>query len=346
MSERTPVYARLLGLVEQSLAGDLGAALEKLWAQREFLAYYERPNLLLAALRYSALIEGPAHPLYAAVVHDPPDLDAVTPSALAGAIAPARGDFWQAVATRGMQTNETTRAVAWMWPAHLLARAGVTRPLALVDLGASAGLNLIADRLPIPWTDELGSPLELTPRPVVRVRLGLDRAPVDVRGEDGVLWLRACVWAGDRAREERLELAIAEFGARAGGDDGPRLEACNLVDAPARLQAIDESLTVLAFQTIVRDYLSTKDLERYENGMRAWLAGRPPLTALWAELELEEQQRPPEQSAAVAVHFCDSQGDVRHLVLARTHPHPRQLLRDRQAVDGFVRAFAAGGAGA
>ena len=60
-----------------------------------------------------------------------------------------------------MKTNETSRALAWLWPASL---AGGGRRIALADVGASAGLNLVADALPNPWTTEDGSPLEVAGR--------------------------------------------------------------------------------------------------------------------------------------------------------------------------------------
>jgi hypothetical protein len=64
------------------------------------------------------------------------------------AIAPERTRFWQALRERAVQTNETTRAVTWLWPAALLGAAGKRRAIALVDIGTSAGLNLTADALP------------------------------------------------------------------------------------------------------------------------------------------------------------------------------------------------------
>jgi hypothetical protein len=46
--------------------------------------------------------------------------------------------------------------------------------------------------------------------------LGLDLAPLDMRGEDAAMWLRACVWPSDRPRLLRLE----HFRAAASRADG------------------------------------------------------------------------------------------------------------------------------
>jgi hypothetical protein len=107
----------------------------------------ERPLLLLAALRYDALCERSTHPLRQAVSDHSGRVEAVTPEAFAAALSPARTRVDEVLRKRAVQTNETTRAVVWLWPAHLLLRAGERRSMALVDLGTSAGLNLIGDDL-------------------------------------------------------------------------------------------------------------------------------------------------------------------------------------------------------
>ena len=104
------------------------------------------------------------------------------------------------------------------------ARAG--RPLDLVELGPSGGLNLLLDRYHFRYGEGewgasdsalalagrergrvpaglLGTPLE------VRGRIGIDRQPVDVASEHGALLLQAFVWADEPERLERVRRAIA-----------------------------------------------------------------------------------------------------------------------------------------
>lgn len=339
LAERAPVYGRLLELLGDRLEGELGRRLASAWAEREFVAFYDRPLLLLASLRDDALREGSSHPLYAALVEDPPRVEAVTEGALAAATTEERELLWRTVARRWVQTNETSRAIAWLWPAHLMSEAGVERPLALVDLGASAGLNLVADALPPMWSDETGEPIPLSPRPPVASRAGLDLAPLDVREEDDARWLRACVWPGDTARLERLELGIAAFHAEAARSGALALEAGPLTAAVEHLRRAPDDTTVLAVQTIVRDYLPARDRERYERSMRAWLVERPPLSSLWCELEVEDPSAPPERSAALTVHLRGRDGALSDVVIARCHPHPRRLWRDLDGLGALRRCF-------
>jgi hypothetical protein len=59
VSERAPAYTRLLELLADALADkSLRDRLRDAWSGRSFGAFYERPLLLLAALRDDALAEG------------------------------------------------------------------------------------------------------------------------------------------------------------------------------------------------------------------------------------------------------------------------------------------------
>jgi hypothetical protein len=214
------------------------------------------------------------------------------------------------------------------------------RPVALVDLGASAGLNLVADKLGHSWVDENAQPVPVLPLPNIVVRLGLDLTPLDVRDPEDAMWLRACVWPSDRARLARLDQALAAFKATAAAPGGPVLESCSLVDAPSRLSSLPDDLFVLCVQTIVRDYLPPSDRTRYEGGMRDWLLRRSPRSALVAELEVDQAAlATPARSATLVLRMASSPGIVDEWVVARTHPHPRQLFMDREAVSRCAAAL-------
>ncbi len=154
------------------------------------------------------------------------------PNALSG----RWGDFVQALdeheeaikarlATHGVQTNEVQRCTALM-PAFLAAVAETRLPLELLELGPSAGLNLLADRYRYRYangsygpedarvvlaTQELDGrvPAELLAQPiVVRRRRGIDLAPVDATTPDGYLLLRSFLWPGLEERVDRLDAAV------------------------------------------------------------------------------------------------------------------------------------------
>ena len=323
MAGRVPVYQRAVELLGEMLDGEVGRRLAKAWSRRTFTAFYDRPLLLLATLRFDALREGPAHPLWAAFAADPPDPDALTAPALAAGLDRdrQRAAVWHSLTRRSVQTNEVSRAVAWRWPAGLLAPAGAA--VALCDLGASAGLNLVADApgLGLAWTAS-GAPLALEP---VRVglRRGFDRAPLDVTREEDADWLRACVWPGERERLERLERAIAAF-----RRSPPALETIEATDIPARLCTLvgenPEPEFWLAYQTVMREYLAASR-EPYLSGMREWLTGLPRGRALWVELEAPPDGATRERPAAIIGHARGAGDEVIDAVLARCEYHPVDL---------------------
>ena len=126
------------------------------------------------------------------------------------------------VAEQPVQTNEVQRCWALL-PAFLTVPRG--RPLDLVELGPSAGLNLLWDRYRYRYGDvSWGAPeatLELSGKPhggppgellartaEVRSRLGIDKAPVDVARAEEARLLEAFVWADQEERLERLRCAI------------------------------------------------------------------------------------------------------------------------------------------
>jgi Uncharacterized protein conserved in bacteria len=344
LKDREPVYERMLALFADATSGEFGARLARLWADRTFNSPYERPLLLLAAVRYDVLCEGTGHPLHDALAGSPVCADAVTPDAFLASLSPTRTRVDEALRGRAVQTNETTRGVVWLWPAHLLSLAGERRSIALVDLGTSAGLNLVADDLPARWVDDREVQLPLEPRPPIALRLGLDIAPLDVRGIDDAMWLRACIWPSDRPRLSRLEQAIEAFIARAARGDAPTLESCSLPRAPGRLSSLPDNLFVLCIQTIVRDYLTAAERETYEAGMQAFLLKRPPHSALVVELEVDLGSLDvPAQSAMLVFRFASAEGKLHTTLMARTHPHPRQLFINPGAVEAFTDAFTPAG---
>jgi hypothetical protein len=169
------------------------------------------------------------------------------------------------VRTQGVQTNEVQRS--WvLLPCFLRAAEllGVDE-LDVVELGPSAGLNLVWDRYRYEyaegdWGPE-GSPLRLNGREESRVparllalaprvarRVGIDRAPVDVTTDDGARLLECFVWAGQNARMQRLERAIDVVRA-----NPPVLVPGDLADD---LPSVLEDRPTIVFQTAVFPYLS------------------------------------------------------------------------------------------
>jgi hypothetical protein len=177
------------------------------------------------------------------------------------------------VAEQDVQTNEAGRCFALL-PAFLeLARAGGRR-LDLLELGPSAGLNLLFDRYAYRYRrgawgpahtdlvlagDERGEvPVELLSVEIeVGRRRGIDLNPIDVTTDEGVRLLRSFVWADQRHRVERLRRAIDI--ARA---DPPELIRGDYVELlPELLADRDRDALTVVFQTASTLYL---DRERYD----------------------------------------------------------------------------------
>lgn len=187
-----------------------------------------RANLLLAAVHYLVL-KGPTHALaryYPSAGGSAADLQGAYPAFRAFALEHA-DQVRQLITTRRVQTNEVARATALMPGFGLIASREAGRPLALVEVGTSAGLLLYWDRFRYDYGEGLVfgpavSPLTLrcqvrgvqrpavpAPFPAVAARMGLDLHPVDVRDPDQALWLRALVWPDQTDRAERLQQAVA-----------------------------------------------------------------------------------------------------------------------------------------
>ncbi len=325
---RSPPYERALALLPSVLAGPPGRFVAAAWRGRRFNVWWDRPLLILASLRNDALREGPSHPLWRGLAAPEPSPDAVTEEALRTALDGSREAVFETLAHRAVQTNETSRAVAWLWPAALAGASGGARTVALADVGASAGLNLVADALPGIWTDAEGVPLEIATNVRAVSRVGLDPSPLDALSEDGARWLRACVWPGERAREARLDAALGAFRAARTRLDAPVLVPVAAANVPARLDilsAADTASLVIAYQTVVRDYLEPGERKEYEAGMRDWLGAQPPGRALWVELEPLGDGA--DLLGSIVAHARAPGGELRDLELGRCELHPSRIER-------------------
>jgi hypothetical protein len=174
-----------------------------------------------------------------------------------------------------VQTNEVQRA--WgLLPVFLSVADG--RPFDLLELGPSAGLNLVWDHYRYRYsTGDWGAgPLELAgdnrePPPaellrrhvsVVR-RRGIDLNPVDVTTEEGARLLQAFVWADQTARLERLRRAIGVL-----RKDPPDLIKGDYVqDLPALLRDREDGAHLVVFQTASTMYLEAEGTERLRSAL-------------------------------------------------------------------------------
>jgi hypothetical protein len=227
-----------------------------------------QPNLLFAAARY--------------LLGEPPDL-----AELHALLSDREGELAGVMLARRTQTNEPARC-ATLLPALAL----LPPPLALVEVGASAGLTLLADKYSYDYdghevtgTDPRAPVLACQPRgpvplparvPEVAWRAGLDLNPLDVTSDDDVRWLQCLVWPGETGRQERLSAAIET----ARRDPPPLYRGDLLTDLPALVSEAPRDATVVIYHSAVLGYVRRADRAEFAETVRGlgavWLSNEGP----------------------------------------------------------------------
>jgi hypothetical protein len=249
-------YERLAGAVSRN--DEILALIAALPPQKQ------QPNLLFGVVR---LLGGP--------VEDP---DAF------GKFTLAR---WPAIEAelrvRATQTNEAGRCAVL-----LPVLATLPQPLALLEVGASAGLCLYPDRYTYRYGEHTvgsaGPVLECaaaglappTRVPDVVWRAGLDVNPLDVTDPADVAWLDALIWPEHTHRRERLRAAAAIAAA-----DPPLLVRGDLVDdLPALAARAPAGATLVVYDVSVLYHVPAGRRAAYMDLVRAlpghWVAVEAP----------------------------------------------------------------------
>lgn len=211
---------------------------------------------------------------------------------------------------RRCQTNEVGRAAAL---AHGFLELSATHalPLRLLEVGASAGLNLRWDRFRYggggsTWGDP-ESPVDLAglwhdpPRRMptavsVAERSGCDLGPLDPADPEAVLALRASVWADQPARLRRLEGALLLAAREPAEVERASAEAW----AAQRLVTPVPGTLTIVYHSVVSEYLPAALLAAFEASVReagtrasaqaplAWLRLEPTTSVRHHALTLSE----------------------------------------------------------
>jgi hypothetical protein len=206
------------------------------------------------------------------------------------------------ILSRATQTNEVGR-LATLVPVMAL----VDGPLALVEVGASAGLCLFPDRYDYAWppagaldgtggavlTADATGPLPVpVAHPEVAWRGGVDLNPLDVTDPDAMAWLENLVWPEQDERRERLREAVA-----VARRDPPELLRGDLYDRlPELLDEATRHGTPVVFHSAVIAYLEDADRVRFGDLMARlvderrcrWISneGRAVLPRITGDLEV------------------------------------------------------------
>jgi hypothetical protein len=257
---RSPAYEALASAVADD-AGIVGFVASLPAAKRQ-------PNLLFAAARY--LLGAPASigSLRDLVRRSPAELDAV-------------------MRTRRTQTNEPARCAVL-----LPALAQLPEPLALIDVGASAGLTMLFDRYSYDYSGHrlagadpdaptlrcrVSGPVPLPSKmPAIVWRIGLDLNPLDVTSDDDVRWLTCLVWPDEEDRAQRLAAAIAS----ARRAPPTIIKGDLLTDLPAVVARAPAGATVVVCHGTVLYYVTPAEREQFADTVRGldvtWLTSEAP----------------------------------------------------------------------
>ncbi|MEL6890752.1 MAG: DUF2332 domain-containing protein [Actinomycetota bacterium] len=232
------------------------------------------------------------------------------------------------MSTRATQTNEAARCAAFV---PVLAE--MHGEVALIEVGASAGLCLFLDRYAYRYDggERLGdSRLEIrvdtahtvkAPQrlPEVSWRAGLDLDPLDVSDADDLSWLQACVWPEHEKRRHRLDLAVEIVGA-----DPPRIDRGDLRDATrALIDDAPRNATKVVFHSAVLAYVDEPSRRAFCTAMRhlveerddvVWLSNEGP-TAV-ADLDVSASPEPPPVAGA---HFHLGHNGTELVALTDSH---------------------------
>ena len=194
------------------------------------------------------------------------------------------------ILTRSTQTNEAARCSAL-----ITALADIEGPVALLEVGASAGLCLYPDRYsyrfevddqtlaldPTDGTSTVVIPCVVrgdiqlpTHLPDVAWRAGIDQSPIDVRDAEELRWLETLIWPEHQDRVARLHAA-----ASIAAGDPPHLRRGDLVDLlVSTAEWAPSDATLVVFHSAVLNYLAENRREAFREIVRG-------LDAVWVSNE-------------------------------------------------------------
>jgi hypothetical protein len=225
------------------------------------------------------------------------------------------------------QTNEAGRSANFIAAMLWLAEKGLPARFECLEIGSSAGINLMLDRYrydlggvrvgPEPGAIRFEPEWQGDPPPersigIVATR-GCDVAPVDLTDPAQALRLKAYIWPEHTVRFERMEAAIAEAARQA--PDLVHMNAADFVEAElARPQPA--GTTRVLMHSIVWQYVPLDQQQRVTAAMEAAGARATPERPLaWVSLEANRVMHVHEMT----VRFWP--GGEKPQLVTRAHPH-------------------------
>ena len=320
-SERSPLYTRLMRSAAEDI--DAGGVVARLFAGIPAPPGSVPQLRLMGALHYLVLAgRAPAlASFYPSAGGDRPPAG-VWPVAVTA--MEERFDHVRARLHRTVQTNEPGRSAVllagllWLTDRH-------RRPIRLLEVGASAGLNLIADRYsysvggrelgdpdsPLrfvdPWTPPPPIDLETAARELrIVARAGCDLSPLDPTNADDQLTLLSYIWPDELHRIDRMRAALSA----AGRDRIPMAVRRASEWLPEALAAGREDELTVVWHSVMRQYVDAEEWRAIERALEGW----PSAVRLSMEPNLDQRARmqltvhDPVGAPEVLLAWCDDHG--------------------------------------
>ena len=308
-ADYSPLYSRLFGTIADWLeAGKDDPLVRWLLAASHSRNAFDIPLLLVAGLHRDVLLKEPdmaeLAAYYPSAGGERPFTDPHFPIILHQTILARHEALAAFIHSATVQTNETGRGLCWLLPLHYTDWTAVH----LIDLGASAGLNLTADHRAYRFIDEitqqtlldigLAAPIQfltrcrvplpnypLTPLPHILSRIGCDIQPFKLETAVHESTLAAYIWPDHSQRHQRLREGIAAF------------HTVNQSQAPIQLHPLSlphdlphflanhipaDTIPTVFYNTYITQYLSQKGVLLRQH-LAKWAAkqARPILWLQW-----------------------------------------------------------------
>ncbi len=265
----SPLYAHLArGVADDAEVLDLLAGVEP---------HQQHANLLMGAVHYLLLsaIEHPLRDFYRSLTATPYSPENAYPYFHKFCIEHAAA-IRRIVTTRIVQTNEVGRCTSLLPALGIVSQRFGNAPLTLIELGTSAGLNLMLDA----YTYDYGaagsyagadSPVVLACEPrgnavpplpamplTIHERIGIDLNPIDIADPIEVRWLRALIWPEQQERVTLLEAAVSVL-----RQSAPTLIAGDLGEAlPNVLRRVSPAANLCIFHSYTLNHCPQQTLDQ------------------------------------------------------------------------------------
>ncbi|ALC90031.1 hypothetical protein AM500_09750 [Bacillus sp. FJAT-18017] len=229
------------------------------------------PNLLYGAVHY-LLLKEKDHPLarfYASIDSKPQSPEAAFPH-FKNFCAAHREKIIELLQIKMVQTNEVRRC-GYLFPTFNYIYTKTNKPLALIEIGTSAGFQLLWDHYSYSYnkgtiygsreselviqTEVIGKGKPLFPYslPPVQARYGIDLHINDMRNEEDSLWMKALIWPEHQTRRELFEKAEQCMQQNQGKITFIEGNGVDLL--PAIAGGIPDEITIVVFHTHVANQM-------------------------------------------------------------------------------------------